>query len=311
MDTDNGAICVCDCIGNEICSEDPETGESICKCDKCTYNKEGESGCESPKLNLCHCNNICVNDQEVCVDGNEFDEPPKCKIGNPSSGNAFTVVFEENHTEKSFREIPLEIYCTPSVPDSGDRFVNLRSAGLKEDHPCYFNENKTIPENSVLRFEVERCMMHNKTGLEKLAIKVIELNNDTMLVYGINKDRWTADGFLAIPDAQAGTHFQTSSYSPAHISTQFAIAALYDDTEVTITLADDNDLEPPFNRKGKLHTVCNLLLYPNSTTIHTRMPHPHTPGVSPVNHCTPLVVPVTVTARVAPISHHIPIRLPL
>jgi len=75
------------------------------------------------------------------------------------------------------------------------------------------------------------------------------LNNETMIVYGINKDRWTADGFLAIPDAKAGKHFQTSSYAPAHISTQFAIAALYDDTKVTIELADDNDL-PNAGRKG-------------------------------------------------------------
>ena len=45
-------------------------------------------------------------------------------------------------------------------------------------------------------------MMHNKTGLENLAIRLTELNNDTMIVYGINKDRWTADGFLATPDVQ-------------------------------------------------------------------------------------------------------------
>jgi len=60
---------------------------------------------------------------------------------------------------------------TPAVPDSGDRFVNIRSAGLPEDHHCYFNENHTVPENNVLRYEVERCMMHNKTGLERLAIR--------------------------------------------------------------------------------------------------------------------------------------------
>ena len=49
---------------------------------------------------------------------------------------------------------------------------------------------------------------------------------------------------------QAGTEFQTASYSPAHIATQFAIAVLYDDTEVTMKLADDNDLPAPYNTKG-------------------------------------------------------------
>ena len=99
-------------------------------------------------------------------------------------------------------QIPLELYMTPSTPNSGPRSVNIRSAGLAEDHHCYFNVNKTVQGDSVLRFPVERCMMHNKTGLENLAIRLTELNNDTMIVYGINKDRWTADGFLATPDVQ-------------------------------------------------------------------------------------------------------------
>ena len=99
-------------------------------------------------------------------------------------------------------QIPLELYMTPSTPNSGPRSVNIRSAGHAEDHHCYFNVNKTVQGDSVLRFPVERCMMHNKTGLENLAIRLTELNNDTMIVYGINKDRWTADGFLATPDVQ-------------------------------------------------------------------------------------------------------------
>lgn len=169
--------------------------------------------------------------------------------------NAFTVLFEENNSEKSFREIPLELYMTPSTPNSGPRSVNIRSAGLAQDHSCYFNTNQTVQENSVLRFPVERCMMQNRTGLERLAIRLTELNNETMIVYGINKDRWTADGFLATPDVQAGTSFQTVSYAPAHISTQFAIAALFDDTEVTIELADDNDLPAPWNTKGSVYTL--------------------------------------------------------
>jgi len=42
--------------------------------------------------------------------------------------------------------------------------------------------------------------MQNGTGLEHLAIRITELNNRSISVYGINKDRWTADGFLALPD---------------------------------------------------------------------------------------------------------------
>lgn len=44
--------------------------------------------------------------------------------------------------------------------------------------------------------------MQNGTGLQHLAIRVSEVNNKTISVYGINKDRWSADGFLALPDEQ-------------------------------------------------------------------------------------------------------------
>ena len=209
-DTDNGAICECDCVGNEECREDKVTGEKACKCPVCYFNKPGEQGCESKVTHLCLCNDPCTGDQQVCVDGPEGGVP-QCKIGNPSAGNAFTVVFEENHTEKSIRQIPLELYMTPAVPDSGPRSVNVRSAGLKPDQHCYFNRNLTVQENDVLRVEIDRCMRHNKTGLDFVSIRITELNNDTLIVYGINKDRWTADAFLATPDVQAGTEFQTAS----------------------------------------------------------------------------------------------------
>jgi len=57
---------------------------------------------------LCACNDPCTGDQEVCTD-NDPGKEPVCKIGNPSSGNAFTVVFEENDTEKSFREVSCQL----------------------------------------------------------------------------------------------------------------------------------------------------------------------------------------------------------
>ena len=50
------------------------------------------------------------------------------------------------------------------------------------------------------RFPLERCLRHNGTGLDHLAIRIEEINNQSISVYGINKDRWTADGFIALPD---------------------------------------------------------------------------------------------------------------
>lgn len=102
-------------------------------------------------------------------------------------------------------------------------------------------------------------MRHDKTGLRNLGIRITETNGDLIIVYGINSDRYTADGFLATPDSAAGTEFQTASYAPAHIATQFGIVAFSDDTEVTIELADDNDLPAPDNTKGRCHSILSNL----------------------------------------------------
>ena len=98
------AQCVCDCVGNEECRD------GVCECPLCYYNLPGQSGCMTAVSHLCVCNNPCRGDQEVCVDG-ALGSNPICKIGNPSSGNAFTVVFEENDSERSFREVRDGVLC--------------------------------------------------------------------------------------------------------------------------------------------------------------------------------------------------------
>ena len=104
QDVNGGTQCVCDCQGNEECRNDPITNQPVCKCPLCYTNQPGASGCLTPVQHLCVCKNPCTADQQVCVDGSPGGRPV-CKIGNPSSGNAFTVVFEENDSEKSFREV--------------------------------------------------------------------------------------------------------------------------------------------------------------------------------------------------------------
>lgn len=187
----------------------------------------------------------------MCVDNDDLRRNVDCKIGNPSSGHSFTIVFEENDTERSFREIPLEIYFSSAVWNDGPRNVKVETPGLPNNHFCNVDKTVVVEASTVYRFPLERCLMQNGTGLEHLAIRVTEINNLTISVYGINKDRWTADGFLALPDEKAGTEFQTSSYSPAHIASQFAVVVLFDDTEITMTMADDSNLPSPYNTKGE------------------------------------------------------------
>lgn len=75
----------------------------------------------------------------------------QCKIGNPSSGHAFTVVFEENNTERSFREIPLEIYFSSAVWNDGHRTVRVRTPGLHPRHFCHVDKTVEVSAGTVYR----------------------------------------------------------------------------------------------------------------------------------------------------------------
>ena len=124
----------------------------------------------------------------------------------------------------------------------------LFRSGLPSDDPCYFEDEVVVEENSVLKYPVERCMMQRGSGAARLAINIAEKTGRLILVYGMNRDVHTADAFLGIPDQYAGTKYQTASYAPSHIGSQFSIVALENDTTVTLTFADRNDI---INEQGK------------------------------------------------------------
>lgn len=87
----------------------------------------------------------------MCVDNDDPLGNVQCKIGNPSSGHSFTVVFEENQTEKSFREIPLEIYFSSAVWNDGDRKVRVVTPGLPPYHFCHVDQIVDVVAKTVYR----------------------------------------------------------------------------------------------------------------------------------------------------------------
>lgn len=87
----------------------------------------------------------------MCVDNDDRNGNVFCKISNPSSGHSFTVVFEENNTEKPVGEIPLEVYFSSAVWTDGSRSVRVRTPGLSSGHFCFVDETVEVPENTVAR----------------------------------------------------------------------------------------------------------------------------------------------------------------
>ena len=56
----------------------------------------------------------------------------------------------------------------------------------------------------IFRFDIGVCIRQIGSSLERNAVKVFEEDNKDIIVYGINRERFTTEGFLALPDTATG-----------------------------------------------------------------------------------------------------------
>ena len=146
-----------------------------------------------------------------------------------AKGTHFIIGFMENYQST----IPVELFVTTmrttrvSVRITAPK---LLSAGLNTAFTVTSGEVKHITVNKLIR-----C-----SGNE-MAMKGIELKaSDEIKVYGINKERYSTDGFLALPVDILGTEYYSMSYKPAypsHERSQILIVGVEDRTRVSIRLS--------------------------------------------------------------------------
>ena len=53
-----------------------------------------------------------------------------------------------------------------------------------------------------------------------------------IVVYGVNKEKFSNDAFLVYPESSLGTDHYTCSWSPSTLPTEFAVVATQDNTRV-------------------------------------------------------------------------------
>lgn len=76
--------------------------------------------------------------------------------------------------------------------------------------------NGTIPANEVRIFtDLPVDLRHIGSGIDNKAI-TIKASAD-IVVYGINKQTWSTDGFLAFPVDVVGQDYYTSHYHPGNL----------------------------------------------------------------------------------------------
>ena len=70
-------------------------------------------------------------------------------------------------------------------------------------------------------------------------------SDDDIVVYGLNKEKFSTDGFLVYPTDVIGYEYYTVSHYPTSSYTEFAVAAKYDDTSISMRLPTKSQFKQP------------------------------------------------------------------
>lgn len=112
--------------------------------------------------------------------------------------------------------------------------------------PKYAEENVDIT-TTVVSGVVEKVVVPAGLRMNWIDIegKVVFVQaDDEVIVYALNKERFSTDGFLVYPVDVIGYEYFTVSYTPTNSYTEFAIGARYDDTQVSMRLPNRRNSIP-------------------------------------------------------------------
>lgn len=108
--------------------------------------------------------------------------------------------------------------------------VTITSPGL----PTRLRQQFTVTKGQVHRATFDVGYRLHETELSKKAI-LIEAD-DEIVVYGVNREVFSDDGYLALPTDVLGKEYYTMSYSPSYYYGVLAVIGVQDRTHVSIQL---------------------------------------------------------------------------
>lgn len=150
-----------------------------------------------------------------------------------TNGRDFWVAFPENYVQEPDAPLSLSL-CIAGPPET---IGAIEIPGLK---PPGFPKGFAIGGSGVVRIDIPiAAELKGKDSLEKKGVHIVALND--VAVYATTRMDYTTDTYLALPTECLGTEYLVMSYRNVHDSvpllngTQFAVLAVADFTEVTIT----------------------------------------------------------------------------
>lgn len=155
-----------------------------------------------------------------------------------SSGHQYMIMFLENRVDRPY-DGHLEVFISAARMTSKNITVQIRQVHV----PNLANMTYTLIPGEVKMINISNQLQMTGSSLTQQAIEII--GSEELVVYAMNKEEYSTDGFLALPVDSLGTEYYTVSYSPPHTNTEFGIVATEDNTTIHIQISKHFRKAPP------------------------------------------------------------------
>lgn len=156
-----------------------------------------------------------------------FSTDIDCELSN--MGTEFIVSFMENRdsTDTDLSLYPVTFSASTDINVKVEVRMNTSDDDVIQSFPL------RTGERVVARIPPEVEMV----GVEGSSSKAVKVTSNRKLsLFGMNSVTGSCDGFLALPVSALGTDYYTVSFFPPDHKTQISLVALYNDTQVNVTL---------------------------------------------------------------------------
>lgn len=146
----------------------------------------------------------------------------------PTKGKEFWLGFMKNYQSGAFSH-RLDVFISSTVNTTGT--ISIPGQG--------YSQNFNVTANVTTTVTIPPAMAHHLTS-ETIENKgVLVLTEDTVSVFAINFQEYTADGTLVLPISALGTEYRVTSYvglsAGQQLYSEFLIVAPQDNTQIEIT----------------------------------------------------------------------------
>ncbi len=192
---------------------------------------------------------LCFENNSYSQTTENINDTTRIKYKNPED-TEFWLCFQRN-----FRQDRDSLILELFISGNDDASVVVEIAGLN------FVRNQFVPKGTVaiIRIPIEAQIVSEEI-IENLAIHVT--SDNPISVYGLNRRKLTTDTYMGLPISVLGNDYRVMCYTLAdRFMSQFAIVAVEDSTEATISLSVNSSKHPanfPYKiklNKGEVYQV--------------------------------------------------------